>query len=94
MELRGVVLGPGLRICDGGERLVVHLDKVECVVRLISVFGHDDRDDVTGVANDVGGDRLITGDLEVGVGQQPGAWHRLEVTLDVRAGIHGNDAGC
>ena len=92
VQLRRVVPGGRFWIGYRRQRLVVDLDQVERVVGLIPILGDDRRDDVAGVADDVLRDHLVTGDLEVGVGQQPRAGHRLQLALDVGAGVDGDDA--
>ena len=72
-----------------GSGSYVDLDEVERVVGLIGGVGDDDGDAVADVAHGVAREERILGDLEVGVGQQPGARHRLERVGDVGAGVDG-----
>ena len=89
VELWRVGFGRRFRIDHRRQRLVVDLDQVERVVGLIAIVGDHHRDDVAGVADDLLGDARIGGDLQVGIGEEPGAWHRLQRAVDVGAGVDG-----
>ena len=94
VDLRCAVGGGVSRVRHGGLGLVVDLDQLERVVRLVGVLGDDDGDDIADVANRLLGDAGIGRDLQVGVGHEPCARHRLEGVCRVRPGVDGEDAGC
>ena len=94
VQLRSARLRGRLGIGHRRQRLVVDLDQVEGVVSLIGAVGDRDGDDVAGVANDVFGDAWVVGNLEIRIGEQPRARHRLQLSFDVGAGVDGEHAWC
>ena len=92
MQLRRARFVRRHRIDDRGQRLVVDVDELERVVRLIRRFGDDDADDVADVADEVARAAAVCRHLQVRVGQQPRARHRLQ-RVNFRAGEDGDDAG-
>ena len=93
MQLRGARLRRGLRVGHRRQRLVIDLDQLERVLGGVSVLGHDHRDDVADVAHHVLGDAVIGGDLQVRVGEQPGAGGRLDRAVRVGVGVDGDHPG-
>ncbi len=92
MNLRRPVQGGLLRIDDRWQRLVIHVDEIEGVVRLVTRFRHRHRDRIANVADDLLGNRQVLADLQVRVRHQPAAGDRLQVPVDVLPGEHADDA--
>ena len=86
VQLRGVRFGGELRVGDRRQRFVVDVDQVEGIVGLVGRLGHHHPDDIADITDRVVGGALVAGDLQVRVGQQPGARHRLEL-VDFRSGV-------
>ena len=91
MDLRCSRLFGFFRIDDCRERFVVYDNQVERIRRLIWTFGHDGGNDVANVADQIFCDTWIPRDLQIRVGNQPGAGHRIQCAFNIRGGKHGDD---
>jgi hypothetical protein len=97
VKLRRARLRCLLRIDDRGQRLVLHLDELQRVVRLLDGFRHDNRDRVADVTHGVFRQRRIRADLEIAAWHEPQAGHRLQVLFRIGAREYRDDAwrlGC
>ena len=73
------------------KRLVVHGNQIQGVRRLIRSFSNNGGHDVTNVTDHIFRDAWIWRDLEIRVGNQPGARHRIQRAFDVRSGKRSDD---
>ena len=92
VDLRRAVLRGRLRVDRSVERLVVHVDVFERVLRLIPALGHHHRYGVAHVPDLVLRDGRMVRRDQVGVGDEPRAGNRVQMTLDVLAGVDGDNA--
>ncbi len=93
MQLRSTRLGCLHFVHHHRQRLVVRLDQMHGVARQCGVVRHDGSHSVAGVANAVGRHHRIRRHLQIGVGQQPDAGHRVDLAREVLAGDDRPHAG-
>ena len=87
------VHGGCLRVDSRVERLVVHVDVFERVLGLIAVLGHHNRYRVAHIPDLVLRDGRMVRHDQVGVWYVPRAGNRVQMPLDVRAGVDRDNAG-
>ena len=87
VNLRRAVLRGRLRVDRRVERLVVNVDVFQRVLRLVAALRHHHRDGVAHVPHLVLRNRRMVRHDQVGVRYVPRARNRVQVPLDVRAGV-------
>ena len=93
MQLRRPRAQRRLRVDDGRQRLVVHLNQFQRILRLVAVLRHHHGHRVAHIAHPVNGNGGVGNRLQIRVGDGPGAGNGVQNAGRVRPGIDGKHAG-